>query len=201
VAARTLIGVSCGSSTSSEAAGFNSSIFAAGVIIGTTNRGATWTAQTVPVGVSNLRGMSCVSATTCEVGGWNSSGTQGLALGTTNANAANGGATWTTQPLPSGVVLNDEVGCASATVCEAVGTNHSKAGIARTTNGGGTWKPQTAPSSAAQLFGVACASPTICEAVGSTASNLGVAIGTTNGGADLEVTDPALALSGGSVDS
>ncbi len=83
-------------------------------------------------------------------------------------------------PIPYQLV---GISCASATTCEAVGSNGTAAGvILGTINGGTTWTLQTVPSGDSSLAGISCSSTTTCEAVGSNGTAAGVILGTTNGG-------------------
>ena len=70
------------------AVGFGSASWA------TTNGGRTWTTQSVPAGVADLRSVSCPTVSICEAVGESPNDTA-VALDTTD-----GGATWSVQVVP-----------------------------------------------------------------------------------------------------
>jgi photosystem II stability/assembly factor-like uncharacterized protein len=179
--ARDITGVACATTVACEVVG---SVRRDAFIVATDDGGATWKLQRLAPRV-DLAGVACASAIACE------------AVGSTFANVPvilgtrNGGRTWETQTLPSGVITPlSGVACASATTCEAVARSYVGGGgdgILGTTNGGRTWETQPAPSGVADFAAVACASTTRCEAIGvrfdQNGDSIGPAIlGTTNGG-------------------
>jgi photosystem II stability/assembly factor-like uncharacterized protein len=171
-------GVACVSAGVCKAAGTLKS--GNGVMLTKTPAGS-WTSQKLPSAVGPLAGVTCLSTKVCEAVGQNSSATatKAAAIGT-----ANGGKTWTVQPLVSGIGLT-AVACGSASACESVGTNGVTAAILGTRNGGRTWARQRIPSSIpplARLTAVACPSAAVCEAGGVGVSGTPVALGTANGG-------------------
>ena len=183
-----ITGISCASAKICEAVS-NS------VILGTTNGGKGWGTQTYPTAGSNgLTGISCPSTAVCEAVG-DVSGTQGTILfGTTDADAANGAATWRAQRQPSEYDTGGSlqgIACPTVSICEALGT-FSGGVILGTTNAnapkGATWTSQTAPGLGGDtLNGVSCPSATTCEAIGYQQSAPGaptspVVLGSTNHG-------------------
>ena len=191
-AAGTLTGITCASATTCEVVG-TSSASAAGVVFGTTDAGAAWRAQAAPSGASQLNGIACTSAARCiAVGGCAPTGA--LRCGTGEPAViiatADGGARWTSRPVPSGIRQLNDVACASATVCEAVGRAGSattpRTGIAvGTGDGGTTWRAQSIPGGYQEFTGVACPSATSCEAVGDTSFSA-----TSSGGAMAGQSSP-----------
>lgn len=77
------------SATVCEAVGYSGS---SGVILGSTDGGATWTSQSVPPGVTSLNSVSCGSVDACEAVGYYSDlltfVTYGVVLGTTDGGPA-----------------------------------------------------------------------------------------------------------------
>jgi photosystem II stability/assembly factor-like uncharacterized protein len=147
--------ISCGSGT--NCVGVGTAGVATLIIEGTTNDGASWTAEKAPSGVETLEGISCPSATDCTaVGSTATENGTPVAIGTTN-----GGATWTLEKTPTSPSSLDAVSCASTTTCVAVG---SGSGL-MTTNGGTTWTSVSPGGD--DLEGISCPSASTCVAVGS----------------------------------
>lgn len=90
-----------------------------GVILSSSDRGASWTNQALPPGTTMLNAISCGSATQCAVAGGGIGGRGGISreLLTTS----DGGQTWTSRMVPSSAVGLDGVSCPSTTSCIAVG--------------------------------------------------------------------------------
>jgi photosystem II stability/assembly factor-like uncharacterized protein len=172
-----LNGVGCVSAGVCKAVGALSS--GKGVVLTKAGTGS-WTAQKIPASVGPLAGVACVSAGACEaVGQTSSANARAAAVGT-----ANGGKTWTAQPLVNGIGLT-AVDCGSASACTAVGTNGLTGAILGTTNGGRTWAREPVPSTlpaTTRLVAVACPSASVCETVGFGFNGTPVALGTANGG-------------------
>ncbi|MCL4448382.1 MAG: IPT/TIG domain-containing protein [Actinobacteria bacterium] len=170
-----LSGISCVSQTFCEAVGnhYNSST---GTTTGaaTVYNGSTWSIQTLPSGVSPLNSVSCVSGSGsssdfCEAVGNNIS--SGVSM-TANALSYNG-ATWSSEPLPSGISSLSDVSCVSSTFCEAVGSTNRYIVILSTA-------PTSAPTSAPTLSSI---SPTSGPAAGGTTVTLtGTGFSTAQGG-------------------
>ncbi|MGP0029866.1 MAG: hypothetical protein ACLPVF_05110 [Acidimicrobiales bacterium] len=160
---------------------------ALGVIIGTTDGGASWweNEKTEDFNAASLYSVSCPSQEVCEVSGID--GSYGEIFGTTND-----GATWSTQLSGITPEYLYSISCASVDSCEAVGAggngsddeNTPIGDVASTTDGGATWAVQEFPEAAGGLFGVSCAS-TICVTTGATAyeGGAGLLFGTDDGGA------------------
>lgn len=179
-------GISCASSTDCWAVGSAGTIAgSSGLILATTDGGASWNAQqTFPLSGA-IDGISCVSSSQC----WMVGGVAGGTVSTTD----NGGATWSalapdvTNP-PSGgstsVVIStyaaiDCLPSSGSVDCWAVGVDkNSGAEIDATTNGGGTWTLEPAPGGIGGLASISCASTTDCWAV----SSGGNVIATNDGG-------------------
>ena len=144
---------------------------AGGVILATTDAGATWNADRLPPEVFQPLAVSCATAEQC------------VAVGTSNEAYAveattNGGAAWTWETI-SGAPSLVGASCPSATVCVAVGQD----AIVATIDAGRSWRSDTPPVSADYL-GVSCPTVSDCWTVGVGAAPAGaVAAVTNNGGA------------------
>jgi len=186
LAARTmsLTGVSCASPGDCVAVGFGDSW--PGVIVGTSDGGATWKTETAPSvrGGERLSGVSCSSARDCVAVG------EGYAFVTSN-----GGHTWEITLRMTDNAGLAAVSCPSTSHCTAVGTLtpgvHNGAGVFTTNNGGTSWVTKLViPNALSSLDAVSCASTTDCVAVGSEGRNGGLVLTTTNGGVSW-ITAPA----------
>lgn len=140
----------------------------------TTDDGATWQQQSLPVGVAVLAAnLSCPTTTTCFAIGFDELGHKYVLVTTTNS-----GTTWTASSLPAGLVYVTGMDCPTATDCLAVGFGStSSTQLEVTTDGGTTWRALSGPSypdSVSVYFsGVSCSSATSCELAGSANFNDG----------------------------
>jgi photosystem II stability/assembly factor-like uncharacterized protein len=103
--------------------------------------------------------MSCASTSDCVA----VSAYQTAILTTTD-----GGSTWNSQTVPSGVTYLDAVSCGSTSTCVAVGPVAGLSvppAIITTNDGGLTWTSQPVPNGVGSLQGASCASAG-CVAVG-----------------------------------
>ena len=114
---------------------------ASGNIVGTTDGGTSWSAQTLPNAASApSEPFRVPRPPTASRAGQRR---DGCGRGPTS----DGGATWSQQTLPAGLVGFLSISCPSATTCEAVGQDTSNGWMmARTTDGGGSWSLQALPS-------------------------------------------------------
>lgn len=146
-------------------------------ILGTSNGGTTWKAQSVPKSAYTLNTISCPSTTTCYVAAEGESAPEVLMT-------ANGGKSWTVQHLPSAMYGAFGISCHANTTCEVVGdtdTGSLPAGyIVGTTTGGKSWKVQSPPVGEGKVYSVSCASATVCVAGGLGAITGGKASGTSS---------------------
>lgn len=108
-----------------------------GVIVGTTNGGATWISQTPSSGAyADFTAVTFASATDGWAIGYDTDGNN-VVVATTN-----GGATWSPQPLgPTGTTVS-QMTFANATDGWAVGANTGADVVLATTDGGATWHTQ-----------------------------------------------------------
>jgi photosystem II stability/assembly factor-like uncharacterized protein len=169
--------VSCPSPSVCTAVGSTAAGGSPGVIVNSTDGGATWTTQKLPAGLGTLSSVSCASTSVCEALGYSNTPSANFAVGTTN-----GGATWQSQTLPSGLVGASWISCPSTSECIAVGQTSPGAMIFGTTDGGATWVTQAAPAGLLDLLSVACPSVTTCIAVGDTTGGASAIVTTSDGG-------------------
>ena len=146
----------------------------------TTDGGATWSLQQVPVGSGPLLSIACPSTSTCFASG--SAVYGGEVLATTD-----GGATWATQNLPSSIQDLTSISCPSPDDCWAGGATPIGIGvvgplgpssggdtIVATTDGGSLWSVQGVPSDVLGVASVSCSSTTDCWASGMTESDYAI---------------------------
>ena len=150
------------------------------VVYLTENGGSSWVSQTLrssELGESGLNDIACPSTGECIAVGSQldvSDAGVGTAYATTN-----GGTTWVSQTLPSGVEGLTDIACTSTSDCIAGGTNTSGAAIIATTNGGSSWTNESVPSGASDITGgIACPSASDCFI----AAGSDQILATTNGG-------------------
>jgi hypothetical protein len=178
-----LDGVSCTSATACTAVGSYINEDGTRVTLAERWNGAGWAIQPTPnpTGAQypwlnrSLKGISCTSATACTaVGNYTTTGGAQVTL----AERWNGNS-WAIQttPVPTDAYQQsylEEISCASATACTAVGY-YVNGSLARETLAdgwnGATWTLQPTPHTAWKSFrrgleGIACTSATTCTAVG-----------------------------------
>lgn len=136
---------------------------AAGGFMYTTN-GSSWHLAAAP-GSPALSAITCVSKSACDAAGENASDTAFVVLVT-----ANGGKSWKTKTLPSGIDLVGGIACASAKRCVVDGdiTKNDKSNrvIFATTDGGSKWIKQRLPAGTGTLQAVWCSAKSYCLATG-----------------------------------
>jgi hypothetical protein len=117
-------------------------------VIGSSNEGVTWKAQTPSSTIDGLEGVSCKYSSACMVAVQDRksfTSISGEVLVTSKL-----GGPWTAHTLPAADHAPASVSCTSALICELAGNNSTSGGgetgfVLRTTNGGKTWKAQTLP--------------------------------------------------------
>lgn len=152
-----------------------------GEIFASTDGGATWTAQSPPVGVGPLSGVASATATTCTAVG----GT--FVLHTTDSDAS-----WSLQAPPSSTYSLSAVACPSKKTCLAIQEAPGSPQIAETSDGGSSWISEPVPSGVLTLSAIACWSANDCIVVGQHEANVsgklhGLLALTTDGGSSWTV--------------
>ena len=128
--------------------------------------GASWSAVSDPSNALVLNGVSCNGASDCTVVGWGEGGYP-------FASHWNG-STWAQLPEAPRLAFSafshfDDVSCASASSCYAVGDLNAGPGFLAAKWDGLSWTLHDVPNpSSGYLAGVSCLSSTVCHAVGST---------------------------------
>ena len=89
-----------------------------------------------------------------------------------------GGTTWASEVVPTGVYRFSDISCASTAACHAVGmaTLNGPGVIIGTGDGGSTWATEATPT-AFDFLGVSCPAVGACTAVGDSATSGGIIIG------------------------
>jgi photosystem II stability/assembly factor-like uncharacterized protein len=104
--------------------------------------------------------LTCPTASTCYVVGVAAPGMD-LSDLTSFYVTTDGTQTWSTLPVPSGVVLTSPLSCTSAASCAAGGLYHDSQPVyLATTNGGHSWTIRSLPASVGQVSRLDCAAGT-----------------------------------------
>lgn len=161
--------------SNSNANGFNQ-----GILLYTTDGGASWSQAVTPTGFGEVGSVSCVASGQCLA-----SSDQGDNTGADYVESSDGGATWS-QVNAAG--LSDDFGmgltCPTASTCWADGASAtpipdtqpgSVAGedqltdvsglVAYTTDGGQSWQSASLPPNVQDVFDISCPSSTTCFAL------------------------------------
>ena len=145
-------------------------------IVTTSDSGTTWKQSAPPEvdlttgGFPILKGVACPSSTRCFLVGDATPG-DGSPSGSIYA-SADGGRTWTSEPVPPGTTILNGISCAKARECAVVGGGIEPRGgtdrdILTTGDGGQTWVSRPVPPTVVSLAGVSCPTVKICVSVGS----------------------------------
>lgn len=143
-------------------------------IVGSTDGGATWTAETVPATVGYLSAIACASVRSCTAVG--QIGQTGVGPGAVLA-TADGGATWVLQSVPAGTSDVTAVACRPGGRCTALGVLAGRVTtlVPSTT---GTWLPTGAlPPAASVATALSCIDATDCWATSAQAVDVSHVIG------------------------
>ncbi len=112
-----------------------------------------------------MAGANCVAVGTSAVAQGQTRSGHGLILA-----SANGGASWTSEPVPSAVATLFDVSCPSFGTCAAVGSTaaaSARGGVTVLTGTGPTpWQHPTVVTMPLGVFGVSCTSTSSCAVVG-----------------------------------
>ena len=167
-----LSGVSCPTSTECMAVGSNgASLPGSGVVVTTSDAGATWSPAVSPQNALVVSSVTCASPIDCTV--IVSDGTS-----TWSAHSADFGQTWQQEgDLPAGFLPGNDITCVAGGTCIDAGyvptTNgHGQGAVAVSADGGQTWALASVPSGTGVLQSTACLSPTDCLAAGTTGTTV-----------------------------
>jgi len=167
-----LSGVSCPTATDCMAVGSNgASLPGSGVVVTTSDAGATWSAAASPPNALVVSSVTCASPSDCTV--IVSAGTS-----TWSAHSSDFGVTWQQEGnLPSGFLPENDVTCMAGGTCIDAGyvptsNGHGQGAVAVSADGGQTWTTATVPSGLGVLQSTACLSASVCLAAGTTATTV-----------------------------
>jgi photosystem II stability/assembly factor-like uncharacterized protein len=167
-----LSGVSCPTPTDCIAVGSNGgSLPGSGVVLATTNAGATWNPVAAPTGALTVMTVSCSSVTEC------------LAIVNDgsliwSATTTNFGQAWQrVGNMPSLFHAGDDLSCTVGGPCLVAGyvptgTGTGEGAVALSADGGQTWSLASVPNGIGVLRSATCSSPSRCLAAGSTSSSV-----------------------------
>ena len=167
-----LSGVSCPTPTECMAVGSNgASLPGSGVVISTSDAGATWSAAASPQNALVVSSVTCASPTDCTA--VVSDGTS-----TWSAHSPDFGQSWQQQGnLPAGFLPGNDITCIAGGICIDAGyvptTNgHGQGAVAVSADGGQTWALASVPAGTGVLQSTACLSPSACLAAGTTGTTV-----------------------------
>lgn len=128
---------------------------------------------TLPAPVNSLAAVDCVDPLRCWAVG-STVGTGGAPNGAAVIATHDGGASWTTQPVPASVGFLSDVSCSDRHYCVAVGqlvqTSNGQGAITTTSDGGATWTAATVPPGVLDVTAVDCRANRRCLAIGTVAT-------------------------------
>jgi photosystem II stability/assembly factor-like uncharacterized protein len=167
-----LSGVSCPTPTACIAVGSNgASLPGSGVVLATTDGGATWSPVAAPTGALTVITVSCSSVTQC------------LAIVSDgsfiwSATSTDFGQAWQRQGnMPSLFLASDDLSCTAGGPCLVAGyvptgTGTGEGAVALSADGGRTWSLASVPNGIGVLRSATCSTPANCLAAGSTSSSV-----------------------------
>jgi hypothetical protein len=167
-----LSGVSCPTTTECMAVGSNgASLPGSGVVITTSDAGATWSPAVTPENALVVSSVTCASPIDCTA--IVSNGTS-----TWSAHSADFGQTWQQEgDLPAGFLPGNDITCVAGGTCIDAGytptTNgHGQGAVAVSADGGQSWALASVPTGTGVLQSTACLSATDCLAAGTTGTTV-----------------------------
>ena len=167
-----LSSVSCPTATECMAVGSNgASLPGSGVVITTSDAGATWSPAAAPQNALVVSSVTCASPTDCTA--IVSDGTS-----TWSAHSPNFAQSWQQEgALPAGFLPGNDITCIAGGLCIDAGyvptTNgHGQGAVAVSADGGQTWALASVPAGTGVLQSTACLSPTACLAAGTTGTTV-----------------------------
>jgi photosystem II stability/assembly factor-like uncharacterized protein len=129
----------------------------------------TFDSVTLPAPVNSLTAVDCVGPLRCWAVG-STVGTAGAPNGAAVVTTADGGSTWTIQPIPTAVGYLSAISCSDRHYCVAVGqvtqTSGGQGAIITTSDGGTTWTAATVPAGILDVTAVDCRASRRCMAIG-----------------------------------
>jgi photosystem II stability/assembly factor-like uncharacterized protein len=166
------------------------------IVLATTDGGATWTTQTLPVQMGpGLTGLSCADDQHCVT-----VGTEVTAGGASPAAffTADGGRNWEASNAPNSQLGLSQVDCPTANVCFATSPNFASpqnpGGVDKSVDGGSTWNTSYSGSNSGAI---SCPTANACMSISATGP--ATVITTTNGGSTwatgTSLNDPVSGLS------
>jgi photosystem II stability/assembly factor-like uncharacterized protein len=167
-----LSGVSCPAATECMAVGSNgASLPGSGVVITTSDAGATWSPAASPQNALVVSSVTCASPTDCTA--IVSDGTS-----TWSAHSPDFGQSWQQEGnLPAGFLPANDVTCIAGGICIDAGyvptTNgHGQGAVAVSADGGQTWALASVPAGTGVLQSTTCLSASACLAAGTTGTTV-----------------------------
>jgi hypothetical protein len=142
-----------------------------GVVITTSDAGATWTSVASPQNALAVLSVTCASPSDCVA--IVSDGTSTWA-----AHSADFGQSWQQEGnLPSTFQPENDITCVAGGICLDAGyvptsNSHGQGAVAVSADGGQTWALAAVPSGIGVLQSTACPSTTVCLAAGTTATTV-----------------------------
>jgi hypothetical protein len=167
-----LSGVSCPTTTECMAVGSNgASLPGSGVVITTSDAGATWSPAASPQNALVVSSVTCASPIDCTA-------IVSDGISTWSAHSPDFGQTWQQEgDLPAGFLPGNDITCVAGGTCIDAGyvptTNgHGQGAVAVSADGGQTWALASVPSGTGVLQSTACISATDCLAAGTTGTTV-----------------------------
>ena len=167
-----LSAVSCPTATDCMAVGSNgASLPGSGVVVTTSDAGATWALAASPQNALAVASVTCASPSDCTA--LVSDGTS-----TWSAHSADFGVSWVKEGnLPVLFLTGSDLTCFAGGTCIDAGyvptaTGHGEGAVAVSADGGQTWALATVPSGSGVLQSTTCISSSVCLAAGTTATTV-----------------------------
>ena len=167
-----LSAVSCPTAADCMAVGSNgASLPGSGVVVATSDAGATWSPAPSPKNALVVSSVTCASRSDCTA--VVSDGTSTWA-----AHSADFGQTWEQEGnLPASFLPGNDLTCMVGGACIDAGyvptsNSHGEGAVAVSADGGRTWALATVPSGVGVLQSTTCLSATVCFAAGTTGTTV-----------------------------
>jgi photosystem II stability/assembly factor-like uncharacterized protein len=172
-----LTSVSCPSPTNCLAAAESISTSKTSLVIAGVDGGRSWHAAYTsavphaaqPFYVTGLAGISCPSPARCvAVGTGDDPARPRAPIAAAALLTGNGGRSWRTATLPSGLAGLNSVSCASASQCAATGwlERNNRPVIVTSADGGAKWRLRSLPASVAGTDAISCPTVSVCYVAG-----------------------------------